>query len=180
MTSSRCLLWCLLAAQARVKFGQDRARRHEIRAARAKVSAEALAARKKMGMDLLRAKEAAIKARQGSAVANNPAAADAAAVAAAIGTCTCGHVHGRRHFAHPRPCQHQLLCNPPDVLGPGSAQRVERLHMRGALGNANRRRRSTLSAIPPCVSRRLSCVRCLPAGAMTLVGCVALGTTTTE
>ena len=58
------------------------------------------------------------------------------------------------------------------MLGPGSAQRVERLHMRGALGNANRRRRSTLSAIPPCVSRRLACVCYVPAGDMTLVGCV--------
>lgn len=79
-----------VGCQARVKLGQDRARRHEIRTARAKLSAEALAARRKLGMDLLRAKEAAIKARQGSAVANNPAAADAAAVAAAIGTGTCG------------------------------------------------------------------------------------------
>lgn len=102
--------------QLSVKIGQDRARRHEIRAQRAKVSSEALRAREKMAMDLLKAQEAAIKARKAPEVANNPAAADAAAVAAAI-----------------------------DVLGPDSADRVERLHLRGALGNANRRRHSNLS-----------------------------------
>lgn len=136
-----------VGCQARVKLGQDRARRHEIRTARAKLSAEALAARRKLGMDLLRAKEAAIKARQGSAVANNPAAADAAAVAAAIGTGTCGLMTDRGWPSRANSAVGaRRACA--DVLGPGSAQRVERLHMRGALGNSNRRRRSTLSVIP--------------------------------
>lgn len=69
-------------------FAEDRARRHHVRAQRAKLSAAALAAREAMALQLLEARNAAVKARRHPSVANNPAAADAAAVAAAIGAAT--------------------------------------------------------------------------------------------
>ena len=130
-------------------FAEDRARRHHVRAQRAKLSAAALAAREAMALQLLEARNAAVKARRHPSVANNPAAADAAAVAAAIGAAT-----GSLRCAFGAPANNHVLrvlssflflFFAAGVLGPDSAERVERLHLRGALGNSNRRKRSDVS-----------------------------------
>ena len=70
--------------QRRLELARKRAKKHLVRAYKAKISAAATGQRMDMAARLTLAREAAISARAGAA--DDPAAAEAAAVAAAIGT----------------------------------------------------------------------------------------------